>query len=198
MFKILSLVGLVCLPFNSFSIQPEFTAVYNSRKKAVIVRWQHQEAGIQTYIAQRSADNKTWIDIALQQVDGNTKTRSFYFEDKKPAVGENHYRLKCIYPDGRSTYSLNVMVIIGSMLNSWVIYPVPVGDLLTLEYRGTESIKGVLNIFIQQSSGRIITRLRYSSLNTLIRIPVDNLGKGMYDIRIIVQGEIIWNQRFIK
>jgi hypothetical protein len=198
MFKILSLVGLVCLPFNSFSIQPEFTAVYNSRKKAVIVRWQHQEAGIQTYIAQRSADNKTWIDIGLQQVDGNTKTRSFYFEDKKPAVGENHYRLKCIYPDGRSTYSLNVMVIIGSMLNSWVIYPVPVGDLLTLEYRGTESIKGVLNIFIQQSSGRIITRLRYSSLNTLIRIPVDNLGKGMYDIRIIVQGEIIWNQRFIK
>ncbi len=186
------------MPFNSFSIQPEFTAVYNSRKKAVIIRWQHQQAGIQTYITQRSADNKTWTDIALQQVDGNTKTRSFYFEDKNPAVGENNYRLKCIYPDSRSTYSLNVMVIIGSLLNSWVIYPVPVGDLLTLEYRGTESIKGVLNIFIQQSSGRIITRLRYSSLNTLIRIPVDNLGKGMYDIRIIVQGEIIWNQRFIK
>jgi hypothetical protein len=198
MFKILNLVGLVCLQFNSFSIQPEFTAAYNSRKKAVIVRWQHQQAGIQTYVVQRSTDNKIWTDIALQQVDGNTKTRPFYFEDKKPAVGENHYRLKCIYPDGRSAYSLNVMVIIGSLLNSWVIYPVPVVDLLTLEYRGTESVKGVINIFIQQSSGRILTRLRYSSLNTLIKIPVNNLGKGMYDIRIIVQDEIVWNQRFIK
>jgi len=24
------------------------------------------------------------------------------------------------------------------------------------------------------------------------------LGKGMYDIRIIVEGNVVWNQRFVK
>ena len=78
------------------------------------------------------------------------------------------------------------------------MYPVPVKDVLTLEYRGIESIKGVINVFIQQPSGRIVYRLRSSSLNKKITIPVDNLGRGIYDIRIIVQGEIVWNQRFVK
>ena len=94
-------------------------------------------------------------------------------------------------------YSAAVMIIIPAA-NNWVMYPVPVTDQLTLEYRGTEPVKGVINIFIQRNTGAIITRLRSSSLNKIITIPVSNLGKGIYDVRIIVGGEIVWNQRFIK
>ena len=28
--------------------------------------------------------------------------------------------------------------------------------------------------------------------------PVHNLGKGFYDIRVIIQGVLVWNQRFVK
>lgn len=200
MIKTFLIVVLLTFQYHCFSAStaPEFTAVFDSKKNVVLIKWQHKQADIKTYAIQRSMDNTTWFDIALQNVNPNSAPNSFYFEDKKPSVGENYYRLKCISSNGKTEYSLSIMVITGSLLSSWVMYPVPVKDLLTLEYRGSESIKGVINVFIQQSSGRIITRLRNSSLNKIIKIPVDNLGKGIYDIRIIVQGEIVWNQRFIK
>lgn len=177
---------------------PPFSAVYNSRKQAVAIKWQHNSADIKTYVVQQSFGNKIWTDIALQEVSRPAEPRSFYFEHKKIGTGENRYRLKCIYQDGRIEYSLDVLVIIGAFDKSWVMYPVPVTDLLTLDYRGTEIIKGVINVLIQQPTGKIFTKLRYASLSRQIRIPVDNLPKGIYDIRIIVQDEVIWDQRFAK
>jgi len=199
MTKIFHLILFIGIQVSSFgsSLLPDFTAVYNSRKKAVIMKWQHSTPGVKTYIPQRSPDNKTWIDIALQEIDPATANRSFYFEDKKPIAGENHYRLKCIYADGRTDHSLDVMVIIGST-NSWVMYPVPVTDLLTLEYRGSEPIPGVINVIIQNQSGRLLTKRRYSSQTKQIKIPTDHIPKGIFDIRIIVEDEVIWSQRLVK
>jgi hypothetical protein len=200
MFKTLSVTGLIFLQINSFGISllPEFSAVYNSRKKAVVIKWQHSSSEIKTYVVQQSSGSKTWADIALQEINPATTNRSFYFEDKNFAIGENHYRLKCIYADGKTAYSLNVVVMIASATNNWVIYPVPVIDLLTLEYRGSEPISGVINIIIQQPAGRVFTKRRYSSQSKQIKIPVDYLPKGIYDIRILVQDEVIWDQRFLK
>jgi hypothetical protein len=197
--KILYVIFFIGLQYSSFgsSLLPDFTAVYNSRKKAVIIKWQHTTAGVKTYVTQRSPDNNTWTDIALQEIDPTTKNRIFYFEDKKPTAGENHYRLKCIYEDGRTDYSLGVTVIIGST-NSWAMYPVPVTDLLTLEYRGSDPIQGVINVIIQQAGGRVLLKRRYSSQNKQIQITTDFLPKGIFDIRIIVQEETIWSQRLVK
>jgi hypothetical protein len=200
MFKMMSIIALLSLYTNSFSMSvlPEFSAACNTGKKAVVFKWQHTIANIKTYIIQQSSGNKIWADIALQEVTQAAKPRSFYFEHKKITGGENHYRLKYINTDGSIDYSLVVIVIIGGLNNSWVIYPIPVADLLTLEYRGSEPIRGVIHVIIQQPTGRVFTKLRYSSLSRLIKIPVNNLPKGIYDIRIIVQDDVIWDQRFIK
>ena len=114
--KILVIIGLVCLQMNSFSLSllPQLSAVYNSRKNAVVIKWQHTSANIKTYVVQQSSGNKIWTDIALQEVDRPAEPRSFYFEHKKIVVGENHYRLKSIYADGRTEYSLDVLVIIAA------------------------------------------------------------------------------------
>ena len=133
----------------------------------------------------------------MQGVSLNVQHQSFAFEDKKPSAGKNYYRLKFIAVDDKVEYSAAIMVIIPAA-NNWVMYPVPVTDMLTLDYRGEERIKGVINIFIQRNTGAIITRLRSSSLNKVFKIPVGNLGKGIYDVRIIVGGEVVWNQRFVK
>ena len=90
------------------------------------------------------------------------------------------------------------MLITASGGYNWVMYPVPVKDMLTLQYKGSETIKGVITVLIQNSSGNIITRTRSASLTKVIRIPVNNLGSGIYDVRIVVENEIIWNQRFVK
>ena len=200
MFKTLHLIGLIFLQMNSFgaALLPEFSAVYNSRKKAVVIKWQHSSADIKTYVLQQSSANKTWADIALQEINPATGNRSFYFEDKNFAAGENHYRLKCMYADGKTVYNLQVVVMIASATNSWIIYPVPVINLLTLEYRGSEPIQGVINVIIQQPGGRVFLKRRYSSQTKQIKITPDFLPKGIYDIRILVQDEVIWDQRFVK
>jgi len=190
-------VSFYLQPEQGIAATPECTVVFDTRTNAVIVSWKHDATETGTYLVQRSADNSSWGDIALQGVPLDLTNRSFSFTDKKPSPGKNYYRLKFIAVNGEVEYGPPVMIIIPAA-NNWVMYPVPVTDLLTLEYRGSEPVKGVINIFIQRNTGTIITRLRSSSLNKVIQIPVSNLGKGIYDIRIIVNGEISWNQRFIK
>ncbi len=199
MTRIFYVIFFISLQFSSFgsSLPPDLTAVYNSRKRSVEIKWQHTTPGPKIYIIQRSTDNKIWSDIALQQIDPAVKTSSLYFEDKKPAPGQNYYRLKCIYEEGRTEYSRDVPVIIGSA-NNWVMYPVPVTDLLTLEYRGTEPIPGVINVIIQNSSGRILLKRRYSSQSKQIKIVPDFMPKGIFDVQIVVQDKIIWSQRLVK
>ncbi len=200
MYKTLHVIGLLFLQINSFGVGflPEFSAVFSNRKKAVVIKGQGTSADIKTYVLQQSSGNKAWTDIALQEIIPATRNRSFYFEDKNFAAGENYYRLKCIYTDGKTVYSLTVPVMIASTTSSWVIYPVPVTNLITLEYRGSEPIRGVLHVIIQHPSGRVFTKKRYASLSRQIKIPVDYLPKGIYDIRILVQDEVIWDQRFVK
>jgi hypothetical protein len=196
-FHLLLFIGINISSFGS-SLLPDFTAVYNSRKKMVAIKWKHQEANVKTYIVQKSTDNNVWTDIALQEVNRAEDFRSFYFEDKKTAAGKHDYRLKCIYKNGKTEYSLIVTVQISSSTNTWVMYPVPVTDLLTLEYRGSEPIQGVINIVIQNLSGRVLLKRRYSSQNKQIKIVPDFLPKGIFDVQVIVEDEIIWSQRLVK
>lgn len=200
MIKILSVAFLLCLQMDSFgfSALPEFSAVYNARKKTVITKWQHPSPDIKTYLIQQSSNNKLWNDVALLEVTRPGELRSFYFEDKKQRQGKNDYRLKCVYKDGSIVYSIIVTVMIGSSADGWVMYPVPVTNFINLDYRGTETIKGVINILIQHPTGKVFIKLRYASLGRQFKIPVDSLPSGIYDIRIIVQNEVIWDQRFVK
>lgn len=200
MLKTLSLITLLIIqsPDPGTKADIEFTAVYDSRKHSVKINWQSRSLDIKAFIIQRSSDNNTWTDIALRQVNSNTANKAYYFEDGKPVTGDNYYRLKYITSDNKIEYSSAVMLITASAGYNWVMYPVPVKDILTLQYRGSAIIKGVITVLIQNSSGNIITRIRSASLTKIIRIPVSNLGSGIYDIRIIVEDEIIWNQRFVK
>ena len=91
------------------------------------------------------------------------------------------------------------MVIQGNTENKWLMYPVPVGDILNLQYAGSGALQGVITVLIQSiSSGTIFTKLRLASTSRNIQLPMTNIGKGIYDIRIYVGNHVIWNQRFSK
>lgn len=200
MLKTLSILAFLVVQYSALckNADIEFTAVYDSRKHIVKMNWQSRLSNIKAFIIQRSSDNNAWADIALRQVNSNTANKAYYFEDNKPVAGDNYYRLKYITGDNKIEYSPAVMLIKASAGYNWVMYPVPVKDILTLQYKGSETIKGVITVLIQNSSGNIITRTRSASLTKIIRIPVSNLGSGIYDVRIVVENEIIWNQRFVK
>ncbi len=196
------IVGLcfiaVCSNFLIKAYVPGITVVYDAAKKAVNIQWQQQVSGIKTFVVQRSANNSNWTDIAFQGVSNFNPGKTYRYLDYKAIAGQNYYRLKVITEKGTEEYSASVMVINGAAAADWVMYPVPVKDVLTLQYKGIKKLTGVVNVFIQNVTGRIITRVRSASLNATIRIPVDNLGSGIYDIRIVIENEVVWNQRFVK
>jgi hypothetical protein len=195
-FAFCSIAALGCL--MAASIAPAINVVYDARKKAVSIQWQQQYAGVKTFVVQRSDNNSDWVDIAYQGIVNFEPKKVYLFWDYSVGAGQNYYRLKTITEKGQTEYSASVMVITGTPESSWVMYPVPVKDMLTLQYKGVKKITGVINVFIQNATGSIITRVRSASLNNIIHIPVNNLGSGIYDIRIIIENEVVWNQRFVK
>ena len=178
-------------------ISPNLTAEYNSRKNQVELKWQNIDQDVTTFVLERSSDNNSWKDIYTLRSDDFSKKKQEKFYDRSPGPAKNYYRLK-ISTTNDIEYSASIMVIIGSPSNSWILYPVPVRDVLNLQYNGSEAIKGVICIFIQNMYGYVLVRRRCSTLSRNIQVPVDNLGRGTYDVRIVINDEIVWNQRFVK
>ena len=188
-------VRSVCFAYGQ---SPGLTAVFDSKRNNVSLKWQHTDDNVIKYVLQRSGDNFTWSDIHSENADELKKNKITKFTDQKPGPGKSHYRLKVIGPGSEVSYSSSIMVIIGKPGNSWIMYPVPVSTMLNLQYNGSELIPGVISVFIRTMKGQILNRLRVASTTRLIQIPVDNLGRGTYDIQIIIKDEVVWNQRFVK
>ena len=178
-------------------LSPNLTAEYDVNRKAVFLKWQHKDPRYTAYILQRSDDNITWKDIYILTADKFKKKKLERFTDKNIGHTKNFYRLKM---QAGTAYELSpsIMVIIGSTTSNWAMYPVPVRDVLNLQYNGSEPVRGVVGVIIQNINGYALIRKRYSSLNRIIQVPVDNLGRGIYDVRIVVNNKVIWNQRFAK
>ena len=194
------LTMLICLMQTlcfASAINPNLTAEYNSGRKQVELKWQNVDKRVTRFILQRSDDNNSWKNIFVLGLDDFSKKNQEKFNDRNPEPDKNYYRLQIFTADSVE-YSAVIMVIIGSPANSWTMYPVPVRDVLNLQYNGSEAIRGVISVFIQNMYGYVLTRKRFSTLSRTIQIPVDNLGRGTYDVRIVINDEIVWNQRFIK
>jgi hypothetical protein len=183
-------------PFIQFAA-PAITAVYDIKSKTVIIKWIQKDNTAKTFIVQRSNNNTVWTDIARLEIIQVNAYKAWQYADSYSGGGDNYYRLAAVIADGKTEYSAVVMVLKNGFTN-WIMYPVPVTDLLTLQYKGTEKITGVINITIQTIQGYVFTRLRCASNTTAVKIPVSNLGRGVYDIRIVIDNSTVWNQRFVK
>ena len=80
----------------------------------------------------------------------------------------------------------------------WQIVPNPVHDMLNLIYRRNEIIKGVINVVIQDATGKAVIRFRAASNNKQLHVPVSNLHAGIYFIKINVISEVQMNDKFVK
>jgi len=175
---------------------PGLTATYDTRKNVVKLKWQQTNEHITRYVLQRSSDNYRFIDIyTCQPISDNMAS----YTDNRAEPGKSYYRLKTFNTDGYSSFGPSIMVIIGKPGNNWLMYPVPVRDVLNLQYNGTAPINGVIMVTIQNvGSGLFFHKLRFASTNRLLQIPVSNLGRGTYDVRLYIGDQIVWNQRFVK
>lgn len=178
-------------------ISPNLTAVFDQEKTVIKLKWQTNDPAVNSYVLQKSTDNNRWADLFTLSPSDFTETTVASFTDRFPDNTKNFYRLKMI-KQHVVELSTAITLIMGQSTGSWIIFPVPVKEVLNLQYTGSENITSAISIFIQNSNGKILTRFRASSINRIIQVPVANLGKGIYDVRIMIQDRIVWNQRFIK
>lgn len=82
--------------------------------------------------------------------------------------------------------------------NLWLISQNPVRNMLSLVYRGKDLIRGVINIVVQDPTGKVVVRFRAASNNKLLYVPVSNLAAGFYFIRINVANQVQMNEKFLK
>ncbi len=198
--KLLLLLLLVSFFAGTYArpVSNGLTAVYEHQRKLVKLKWSHNNPRVIAYIIQISSDSNTWVAVHQVKISKPGQNHFLSYSDAKVAVGKNYYRLKSILLDGNISVGPTITVIIGEPGNKWVMYPVPVRDVLNLQYNGNELIRGVISVFIRHINGRAFHKLRYSSSTRQIQVPVSNLGRGTYDIRIVINNQLVWNQRFAK
>lgn len=198
--KFLLAICLACGVHQSMAqiISPALTAVYEHQQKLVKLKWQHNDAAVARYILQRSSNNIQWQDVYSIKMEDPEYYKFISYFDNQVATGRNYYRLKAQLLDQSVEFTSAIMVIIGQPGNNWVMYPVPVRDVLNLQYNGNQLITGVISVMIQRVNGQMYQNLRFASSTRYIQVPVSNLGSGIYDVRISINKKVVWNQRFVK
>jgi len=132
----------------------------------------------------------------LLDADGKVKKEWEGNPGIKPA--EFSMRIKAVIDDYNFTFSKPIFVKGKPSLFEWDVDDSSTNDKLVLQYEGKGKIKGVINVMMQSQGGQVYFRARLASNARTIEIPIANLGKGKYDVRLTVEGEIIWRQRFKK
>jgi hypothetical protein len=174
------------------------TALFDQNTKNVKLRWQNIPDAL-SYSLQSSSDNNSFKDIFNVKASDVLVGDFIKYNDNKPVEGKNHYRLKIYKTNNRMETLTYIILVTGNTENAWLVYPVPVGQVINLQYLGNNALNGVITILIQSvTSGTVFTRLRLASTSRKITIPISNIGRGTYDIKIYVSNNIVWNQRVIK
>lgn len=120
----------------------------------------------------------------------NTKNRS--------VAGTTPPRTQTQSPGKQSTVSSSQTNSYPPANNSWIIYPNPARDLLKLTYKGRGELKGVVNVQIQDITGKTVVKFRSGSKYKTIGIPISHLQRGSYFIQVTVLNELMMSQKFIK
>ncbi len=194
----------------------KLTAEFDSQKGEVQLNWNMVDNATKTgYVLLRSMDGKSWVEAAKDRIVRNyTAEDGYSFDDKFYTPGKNYYRIR-IFDGYNNTVALSPIITINTkeqLLSSpapsvpaskgspgsWVLFPNPVSDVLTLSYKGSDNIPGVVNVQVIDMTGKVVIKFRSASINKTIQIPVSNLRTGTYIIQLSVMNEMLMNQKFMK
>lgn len=176
----------------------EIVASYDALARTVEIRWKNKELQANLFILQKSSDQVEWTNLDTLYHAADFNEQLIIWEDRNPVPGGCLYRLMTVVDENNYSLSRPVYVEVNKATYAWTNIPSYQKSLLKLYYTGTGTIGGVINLFIQTRSGKVLLRSRFSSFTNYIEVPVDNLGKGNYYISMFVEGELIWRERFVK
>ncbi|MEO6220906.1 MAG: T9SS type A sorting domain-containing protein, partial [Ginsengibacter sp.] len=173
---------------SCFNVLPvatlDFTGKYVNGK--VLLNWKTiKENNLSVYVIERRNIDNTFTEIGRINPSGNTSyTQQYYFIDQNPQVGINFYRLKLISTDNTASYSNIITISKTSSVSGIHIFPNPVTDLLTIDFRNSEN--HIYKITLMNLSNQVISEVTLnSSINKKLEIKRGKaINSGIYIVRV--------------
>jgi hypothetical protein len=160
-----------------------FRAKYDESSNKVNLTWTTaQESNSKEFIVERSNDGVNFTAIGNVKAAGNSnRPINYTFADAQPFAGNNYYRLQQIDFDGRRATTGIVKVTIGQ--NFYLTYgPNPATESLTINIQNNHA---PLLIQLTDLNGRLLQQRNLPAANNqTVRLPVNNLAKGVYLLKI--------------
>lgn len=145
------------------------------------------------FIVEKSTDGSRFVE--MEQVT----TRPYISFDRHPSIGKNYYRIKAVDLDGRFLYSRMVKVDYNPSMFSFVLFPNPVKDKLTLQINTPEV--DVYSVQVSDLLGRTLYT-KSVSINAAGEEVIINTAKwkqGVYMLKVInSRNEVMTTQKFVK
>lgn len=143
---------------------------------------------------QKSTDGiafETIGTLASKAISGNSSAELRYsFEDTKPLLGHNYYRLEQVDMDGKRSFTNIVDLIWIDNGDAITVYPNPVQDELNIDLNITK--KSLVEIRLMDMSGKLISQ-KESSVETglnNIHLNTSQLGQGFYNLQVYINGTL--------
>lgn len=213
--------ALFCCLTTSAAIR--LIALTNEGNSSVTLQWNMVNyPGSTAYTLFKSIDGVIWEAAAANPVFRNyTASTVLAYRDNFSKEQQLYYRVK-VYDTNENIVEIsNTAKVTNPVTNhsaeklfrkrnaasetpvtrngaAWQILPNPVHDMLNLTYLRNEIIKGVINIIVQDATGKVVIRFRAASNNKQLHVPVSNLHSGIYFIKLNVENEMQMNDKFIK
>lgn len=121
------------------------TALFDKNTKNVKLRWQNID-DVLSFSLQSSKDNNSFKDIFNIKASEVLVGDFIKYNDNNLFEGKNYYRLKICKTNNRIETSSPLMIIGSDTEDTWLVYPVPVGQVINLQYTGNNALDGVVTV----------------------------------------------------
>lgn len=153
---------------------------------------------------EKSADGITYqlLDfVATKAAGGNSSNGlNYFYEDKKPLMSANYYRIKLLDLDDKFSYSKTALVRFNTSGSFFInnVYPKPALSTLHVAMEAGKITNG--SLLITDLSGKVFTQksLVLNKGNNLVTLDVSSLAKGIYVLKIISNENEIAVEKWIK
>ena len=156
-----------------------------STNNSVRINWSTiQEINLARFEIERSADGRKWQSIHQLTVPGNSdQVKNYQWVDINPLQGNNYYRLRSVNMDGTYEFSA-VRTININTKNQFTIFPNPAKNQVNLQIPIASGEAAQIELFNAQGIRVMLSKTNSS----LINLPVQSFGRGIYQIRVTRNG----------
>lgn len=150
---------------------------------------------INSFELEKSQDAESWVSLTKTPVSDLTH-KIYSFQDYKPYIGDNYYRLKIIDIFGNIHHSKIVNVIFDSTPLISKIYPNPTEEVFFIEL--TKPSKEFTVCIISVEGKNILDQKFVNHSESEVIIKTSNFSKGVYFVKIYTDNDLHTHKIIIK